>query len=628
MNRYEYEDHDPLASRQASTTEGRLTVHNIISSYHSGYDVLSESVQNAMDAIHLRWKEEPDSNYAPQIWIEIDQSANSLTVIDNGVGITPLECLSVFSPNYSLKSRLAAQGGRRLRGHKGVGATFLAYGFLRTELASRDGSGSLFTGRLIGGHTWAIGDDRDARRPLLNPYEETSAIFNSLDRGTLIRVQCGTGTKPAALNLYGTDILAWTGNLRSETAVGMIQDVVEPEFQPTVFVTLIKTDGTEERQEIECRYLFPHELGEDHQFIDMHEYTRSQFGPNIPRRYRNKEGIYRTYSDSEIRSEFEQLKEFFPEDRELWLYVFRAYGAKFFRDDEHGPLGRRVRSGVRLAADSMPIGSIQGISKLNRYTYSQNTVHVLLHVDGAEPDIGRKGFNEEVEDLGQFLAKELIERELRQWNDFLRSEVDERRSEAALEQWKFESRKLEENNPLPEWPGKVLRITSIPQQEQDVVALLHELLGSGAIIGYDVLSTSQHEKYDSLMWVRLTESEVSECTYGTKTCPWGLDPHIAERLTSDAVVEAVEYKHTLMSLVADFRNQKKSFSDVKLAIAWTAGDAYEKGVDDYPLEQLKFPRDLSQRLYPGQTHELLSADDDQVIAVILLDSLFESVQVE
>ena len=622
MNVYEYEEHDPLDKRQASDAEGRLTVHNILASYHGNYDLYAEAVQNAVDAVHLRWLAEDQGSYTPEITVIVDLPENTFTVIDNGVGIPPQACLSVFAPNFSLKSRLVSEGGRRLRGHKGVGATFLAYGFERTELASKDAEGTLFTGRLNGGRRWAEGAG-DRTRPLLNPYAEESREFNDLERGTLIRIKCGAGTRPAQLSQYGTDVESWVGNLRAETAIGMIHDVVDGDFDPQVTLRLIQTSGRVDEQ-MTCRYLFPHDLLDDDRFLDMQAYKNSGRWPDVDPRDSNKEGIYRIYSDEQIRAEFSELEPHFPKDASLWLYVFRAYSATFFADRRGEPRGRRLYPGVRLAADSMPIGSIQNIRRLSRFTYSQNTVHVLLHVEGAEPDIGRKGFSENVEELGQLLAKELVEQELQKWNQFLRSETSTRRSEAALEDWKFASRTHEREAPLPPWPGVPLRIVSTPEREQDVIALFHELLGAQAILGYDVLSTSQHAKYDSLMWVRLQGTELEHATFDPRECVWGLLDYRAQALTN-AVIEAVEYKLDLLGLVRDLRSGAKSFTEIRLAIVWTAGERFEGHVTDYELTKLSFPEDLDLRHYPAQTHEFRSASERGVIAVIVLEDLFEAV---
>lgn len=626
MNVYEYQSHDPLANRQASEAEGRLAVHNILASYHGNYDLFAEAVQNAVDAVHHRWLDERESGYVPRITVVVDFGENSFSVVDNGVGISPQQCLSVFSPNFSLKSRLIVQGGKRLRGHKGVGATFLAYGFDRTEIASKDSESNLFTGRLNGGRRWAEGEDTEAPRPMLSAYEEGSRDFAALERGTLVRIVCGPGTHPSRLSQLRTDRDTWEGILRIETAIGMIPAAVDVGFEPAVTVRLIQSNGENIEFQIPCRYLFPHEVLEARRFLDMEEYQTSGRGPSIPDSDRNKDGIYRTFTDEQIRAEFDLSEVVGTTDTTLWLYVFRSFSATFFRDQRRTATGRRVYAGVRLAADSMPVGAIQRISNLNRFTYSQNTVQMLLHIEGAEPDIGRKGFSEEVTQLGQVLAKELVEKKLQGWNDFLRSEGGDRRALARLEDWKYQSRQHEETSTLPKWPGASLRVTSTPDREQDVIALFHELLGAGAILGYDVLATSQHARYDSLMWVRLKDDEVAQAIYDPITCAWGVEDYRAEALTRDAVVEAVEYKLDLIGLVDDFRNNAKSFSEVELAIAWSAGQRFDEHADDFELKRLEFRRDLSLRRYPGQTHELRSGSEPGVVPVILLEELFDAVR--
>ena len=626
MNTYEYSDHDPLGMEMEMPTEGRLTVRNILSSYHGNYDLYAEAVQNAVDAVHLRWIEGKTRGYNPHVLIAVDLRDNTFTVIDNGVGIAPTECLNVFAPNYSLKTQLISPEKPRLRGHKGVGATFLAYGFDRTEIASKDGRRNIFTGRINNARAWANGQQIDSPRPLLKRYTESSREFIRLERGTLVRVKCGPNTHPARLSLYGTDVESWEGILRAETAVGMIDAVLADGFSPKVTLRLIQADGSEAEHAIQPSYMFPHELDDRNQFLDMGEYVESGRGPEIHRRDTNKLGIFRTFTDDQIRSEFDQLPTGNgPAQSELWMYVFRSYSAKFFTDKRDTPLGKRMYPGVRIASDSMPIGSTSNMTQLRRFTYSANTVHMLLHVEDAEPDIGRKGFSEEVDELGQTLAKELVERKLQAWNQFLRAEGSDRRVEAALENWKFDSRTHQAESPLPDWPGKTLKITSIPRQEQDVIALFHELLGAQAILGFEVLSTNQHSRYDSLAWTKLSHEEQERAVFHAENCPWGVDRSMAEEWTTSPIIQSIEYKTNLMNLVGDLRAGRKSLDGMDLAIAWTSGDSFEQRATDFNLAKLEFPRDLALRRFPGQTHELREAAGQAVLAVMLLDELFAAV---
>ncbi|TAJ20470.1 MAG: ATP-binding protein, partial [Dehalococcoidia bacterium] len=181
-----YEPFDPLDAPDAGKVGGQLTVRNILRSYHSNYDLFAEAVQNAVDAVHARWRD--DVAYEPRLLIRIDLVKNSFTVIDNGVGMTPDTCARAFAPNYSLKAALLSGPSRRLRGHKGVGATFLSYGFNLTQMSSKY-MGETWSGEIRDARRWADGTP-ESKAPLVAPYTEQDQFFLSLDRGTLVRVQC------------------------------------------------------------------------------------------------------------------------------------------------------------------------------------------------------------------------------------------------------------------------------------------------------------------------------------------------------------------------------------------------------------------------------------------------------
>src|SRR6186997_2485224 len=84
-----FEAWDPLASQ---TDPGMLIaalrreIRNILKSYTGYYDMFSELLQNALDAVENRLQEgEPD--YQPGIWIKIDIAAREVAVTDNGCGM-------------------------------------------------------------------------------------------------------------------------------------------------------------------------------------------------------------------------------------------------------------------------------------------------------------------------------------------------------------------------------------------------------------------------------------------------------------------------------------------------------------------------------------------------------------
>lgn len=74
-----------------------------------------------MDAVERQC--EIEKNHKSKIQIIINLQENSIEVVDNGVGFESTEFKSFLAPNISFKS------GNRTRGNKGVGVTYIAYGF-------------------------------------------------------------------------------------------------------------------------------------------------------------------------------------------------------------------------------------------------------------------------------------------------------------------------------------------------------------------------------------------------------------------------------------------------------------------------------------------------------------------
>jgi hypothetical protein len=126
----------------------RRVVQNILKSYTGYFDIFSELIQNSLDAIDKRLKASKES-YSPQLWIKIDIANRTIRIVDNGSGMSFDEVRFCFRPNVSFKNR------KESRGHKGVGATFLAYGFGMIRLATKTGPHFAIGVRLGSGRQWS-----------------------------------------------------------------------------------------------------------------------------------------------------------------------------------------------------------------------------------------------------------------------------------------------------------------------------------------------------------------------------------------------------------------------------------------------------------------------------------------
>lgn len=87
-----------------------------------------------------------EANYTPTIRVLVDLDQNSLTVTDNGIGLDKDKSEQFLAPNFSFKSG-------KTRGHKGVSATYVAYGFNYMRISTKT-PGFSASGRIIGARNW------------------------------------------------------------------------------------------------------------------------------------------------------------------------------------------------------------------------------------------------------------------------------------------------------------------------------------------------------------------------------------------------------------------------------------------------------------------------------------------
>ncbi len=219
---------DPLSFKNTLVNEAALAavrreLENIMSSYVGWYDPFSELIQNALDAVDARQAVEDRAgkgdSYLPTIVVEVDIDDNSLTVTDNGVGLSKTEFQQFLAPSFSFKN---VQGGTR--GHKGVGATYVAYGFNYMRISTKS-PGYEATGRIIGARDWLRGS-ASSENPTVQPDTDATSIeANQQDRGVSIKVRFDETTTPGKLSWLKADTAqTWMKILRVKTGFGSIRE--------------------------------------------------------------------------------------------------------------------------------------------------------------------------------------------------------------------------------------------------------------------------------------------------------------------------------------------------------------------------------------------------------------------
>jgi len=466
-----------------------------------------------MDAVDKRAEKE-NGSYEPKIWITIDIKENRLIVTDNGIGLDESQFKSFLAPFFSFKSK-------KNRGHKGVGATYLAYGFNHIQLCTKTES---FTavGKMLGAKDWVEDESPSSRSEVTNDMAGPldPHFIDAVDTGVSICIHFDKNTFPKDLNWVGmNEASAWLKVLRLKTALGAIN----PTSGLNIVLNVIDKQGKLTQDKIENpTYLRIHDISptksicyKDIQKKKDDLYKKDKNTDDLPSNYKNRLVIYGEWDREALLSldrwnltdeEQELLKNHKP-------YVYCAYvwsvsyWKEFHKDIKYRISSKILYGGIQLAANNMPQGETVTIP-LNKNINRQNNAHVLVHFDNYTPDLGRKNYKKELIELAQKIASKLVDI-LFKYHKCLKPTMggrnrDELFREQRIDEWKKEMEEHEKNNPLQLInenffiPTKKVSITSFPSREQDVIALFNQMIAGGVIRGIQIMATNERSDYDGL----------------------------------------------------------------------------------------------------------------------------------
>jgi hypothetical protein len=640
----EFEGLDPLGGgyqiEKAVLAEAKKKeIRNIIQSYTGAFDFLSEPLQNALDAIDERRRVE-GPGFVGRVWVTIDLHGSAILITDNGAGFTLEQFRSFLRPNVSFKP----QNSQTVRGNKGVGATYLAYGFNHLEVATRTPRFSKAV-VLKGGREWMEDPDPSCEAPKFAPWAPTDPSFEHVDCGSSFVLKLvGRHIRPSDLRwLHATRAEQWAAILRITTPLGGIY-LSGP--VPPVEARIIVIDRDSTRSEVLLKspeYYYPHtitqfktaKLGEI-MAAEKAAIDAGKTADKISGRFKKLHGIYETWNADDIVNRATTLRPDLDEELAgqaksfgVQVYAFMAYSVDFWDTFNNNILGLRgsrriLRGGLQLAANGMPQGDLLVIP-LTRSIGLQNQTHVIVHITGADPDMGRKGFQPDLVRLANLLATAAVTSLKHRKESHLMPSpgaptvvVDKK-----WRDWVAEQEAHERDFPLVLDPQVMSRapriaISSVPQCEQDVIALFNELLSAGVLRGYRILTTSQRETYDGLFKVSFDTE--ADCLFDPVETPLGLTRGILPQFPWRAPTATVEYKYSIDGLIEDFDNEDKIPRHVSLAVAWELGQSWKR---DWGAVSLLDPDNQGRREYYGATHLLTSQNGAISIHLIILRDIFD-----
>lgn len=623
---------DPLEGAADLTFDSdpnKPVVLNVLNSYTGFFDLFSELVQNALDATQHKFRA-ATASYKPRIWMLIDMRERRVRVTDNGVGMTANEFKFCFRPNVTFKR------GERLRGNKGVGATYLAYGFSMIRIQAKK-NGLQLSAILRGGRKWAENLSGAVPRPKLETQKFSVSELEFEVSGASFEVLLGDspGERPRDLGWIGARTAKqWLDVLRMKTPLGAITLTTE-KFTPEVSLTVVDPEGNVTTESsAHCEYYYPHEipgkvasLSEISAALDAIQGDAKTKFTKLPGHLKKLDTMWDVWSKEELLrdgGDFYGILD--PEELVLVerhnVVVYGAFLASakqwgMFNDEVIGLRkgGLIMKGGLQLACDGMVQGDPLVIPLTSTIGYQANS-HVIVHFSDGNPDMGRKVFQPELKKLAEKLAVRVV--------TIFKRFLSHRRPDAGppsvsaskqLHEWKRAQEAHREQRQLSlVLNGTKLAMISEPQKEQDVIALFHELLGCGVLKGYNVFATSQSETYDSLFEMEYPDE--IEFKFDRVTRPLGVAHRYLGQITEPRVLE---YKYEFDYLLDDIEQEVKSAAQINLVVCWSASQRYR---DKFYFRSLLVTDEGSERVHYGATHQAFpDSSSEMAFEVIVLKDL-------
>lgn len=609
-------------------------IKNILKSYVSAYDPFSELIQNAMDAVDIRLTRLNEPEYRKKISIRIDLKNNSLCVTDNGIGFNYSEFKSFLAPNISFKD------GSKTRGHKGVGSTYIAFGFNYLQLGTKSPDYT-FVAEMVDGRKWVDDNEGIVTKPSVKESKIIHEAFNSNDRGATFTIKFGgDNTRPKNLTYFGADnAQQWLHILLIKTPLGNIDFFNENLFKTHVNLEVIDADGIKTEINNEAAdYIYPHtkiSVSADlKEIIAFQEKLVKDGKPvtGLPSKFSRLNGYFEFLSKEELKSlPSNKLSE---ENKKLIdTYKIAAYGYFCYSTEIWDELNDKVvqlrkgtrilRGGLQLANNFMTQGDLIAIPLTSNIGY-QNQAHVLVLFTNADPDLGRKGFQPELKELAEIISVGLVNK-FKKWRHLLKIDTGARPNIASSDDvfnWINEQTNYEAKNPLIInnknffAPVNEISITSIPQSEQDVIVLFNQLLAGGVIRGIKLLATDQKKQYDGVFKYFVKEP-ISNHVYHKTLNPLGVSD-LENRKDYNSRPWILEYKYSVDALLREFENEEKKENEINLVVAWETGDLWKKS---HQVTSLINIENLHHREFHGLTHVFHSGTNK--FYVIILSELIE-----
>jgi anti-sigma regulatory factor (Ser/Thr protein kinase) len=616
-----------LSTEQQSSVIKQRVI-NVIRSYHNAADVLAEPVQNAVDEVLAA-----DGLTGPgEVTVVMNTDRNRLSVIDNGRGISRADIERYLAPDTGTKMPQFRNGW--VRGHKGVGMTFLVYGFDYFELESRTLEGEHYRVRLEGGRTW-VADEAMELEPPVGELEFLEGEGNLATHGTIVTVGLDPRTTPRELKRAFPTVEFAAVALQNQSAIGIVEPPqIRKKRDLIARLKYISDDKTQERV-VDSSFRHPHShLDNTVKVLDLDEWFRkSRRTEPTPREREAYHACHATFGPEQLKglvadregqtlTTSQEVYKYI-DDHKVHVYALFSYSASYrdmLADNWKVPKNRALHAPrLRVATDGM-ISSWSREITLTHRGFNVDRTWLTYQLHGVEPDMGRKDFPPDLHDFLQISEERVANEIARLSKPFLR--IAPRPSQPTNGSYVEPAVKAYERLKKPLVPARIpdigeISFRTIPESENDVISLFSELVGLGVLRHLKPVFFSGFDYYDSFF----------------EYVPSDVDPRVKERLPGETEIDrrdssgVAEFKFQGASLLDDIVSEKKRWEDMRFLVCWTTGkESVQKAGDEITFQQVGSPVD---RRFHGVTHlARLKTGGARTIFVISLSDLLNTLASE
>lgn len=555
----------------------KKSLKDIKDSYNNYWDILTEVIQNSVDAI-LRKNSKKGS-----IKITFNEHNKSITIYDDGIGISASRLPGLLTPFSTDKESEYIS-----RGEKGVGLSFVIFetNYFKIKTSYIDSNISTI-GLIQNARSWVESDD--SQEIILNQTTKQEKFI-----GTEIVLKQLNSSKIFDLSINQLIFI-----LRTKTAIGDFFSLFEKNnVDISVDLIFIDKSGKQECKKIPYKYLLPIEnkkncIEYDDELKDL------LINPDISEVekrdcIKNKIVYLNGYDKTDNGMEIQYWACIVP-DRSIWEDINKNKNLLSSNSEEESSV--RFNPGITISSKGMPTAiDYPQPSRLGNAGYFPN-FFMIINDDSYVPDIGRKAIMEEYKSNYNSIIRRVFNKLASEIGPYMRDDVDSGWSKTKLK---------EEIDNLPKLKTKLLKFKCSPfEQEASTSAIFFELIGKDLCFkDFIPYHSAYRSRYDLYGYFR-----------------------------KDFIT--LEFKYNLRNIIKDFKASKKWADEIDYVVCW---DVSERDEDELykKLKAKIVPINLSDYektcgYMPETTHKIIYCNYAKPIYVIdlkiVIDSLDEDLKV-